>query len=489
MFCTGCGNKLSDGERFCGKCGTPVAGFEEGESEESVPDHDSNIDKLDSNEEYASSSVGAGWDVPYEAPIYTKLSGFKIKKSVIGAVTAAIVLLIIVWGVVSLHKKTLYVDDYVTVEYTGCDHYGSAYVDFDSYSFQMDVIRYGKPANKTMKDLKKQLIKAEKEGKSLKEYGKNEFISNLIKNSMNTDYEWLREIYNVNDNIQVHPVNTEMLSNGDDIELSMIYGEDMLKDFNLKLKESKNSIKVENLPDAVEVDPFEKISVEFEGISPNITARVIDDNDELSGYISTSIEGGDTDIKVGDTVKVVIDVDEEELLTYEGIHLSNLSKEYTCENMDAYVDSASQIPEDIMENMRKQAEDTFRSSVASEWSDDAELKDFKLIGNYFLKAKDGVWVDMPNQIYLIFKVTAKVEGEKKFSYYYYVRYKDVMLLKDGTCSVDLADYKNSSYSYFDSSGFEKYDHRFGGYEALDSLFNDCVTSQIEYYEYENNVQE
>lgn len=403
--------------------------------------------------------------------------------------TAAIVLLIIVWGVVSLHKKTLYIDDYVTVEYTGCNHYGSAYVDFDSYSFQMDVIRYGKPANKTMKDLKKQLIKAEKEGKSLKEYGKNEFISNLIKKSMNTDYEWLREIYNVNDNIQVHPVNTEMLSNGDDIELSMIYDKDMLKDFNIKLRESKNSIKVENLPDAVEVDSFEKISVEFEGISPDITASVIDDNDELKGYITVSIEGGNTGIRVGDTVKVVIDVDEDDLLAYEGIHLSNLSKEYTCENMDAYVDSASQIPDDIMENMRKQAEDAFRARVASDWAEDAKLKNFELIGNYFLKAKDGVWVDMQNKIYMVFKVTAKVEGEKKFSYYYYTKYKDIMLLKDGTCSVDLADYSYSDYSYYNSSGFKKYDHRFGGYETLDSLFSDCVTSQIDNYEYENNVQE
>ena len=26
MFCTVCGNKILDGEKFCGKCGTPVTG-------------------------------------------------------------------------------------------------------------------------------------------------------------------------------------------------------------------------------------------------------------------------------------------------------------------------------------------------------------------------------------------------------------------------------------------------------------------------------
>ena len=66
-------------------------------------------------------------------------------------------------------------------------------------------------------------------------------------------------------------------------------------------------------------------------------------------------------------------------------------------------------------------------------------------------------------------------------------------MPDNTCSLDLSDGKLASYSYetdygYDNGWFPTF-YILHGKEDLDSIFNDCVTSQIDSYSYENTVTE
>ncbi|MBQ8084779.1 MAG: zinc ribbon domain-containing protein [Lachnospiraceae bacterium] len=481
MFCTVCGNKILDGEKFCGKCGTPVTG------KDGIVGGEAKQSNVADNQP---------WNVKFEEPYndtekQKKVgSGFKINKGLIGILVATVILSAGLITFINMHKHTINLEDYVVVEYEGCNHYGNADIRLDGDALLVDAIMYGKAHNKEMRTWKKELKEAEKEGKDTKDYLSTVLLKRYRSGGLGSeDFEPIKELGLEIKTIVIKSDVKDQLSNGDKIEIPVIFEKDLLKDYNLELAGETVTIEVAGLPEANEVDPFEKISVEYQGTSPYLTAVVTNNNEELSGYIKVSVSANNGNIKLGDKFNVVIEADEEGLLENKGIHLTALSKEYVCENADAYIESASQIPDDIMEKMRSNAEDVFRANAASNWVKEVSIKDFKLIGNYMLKSKEFDTWNIQNQIYLVFKVTVKKEGEKKFSYYYYTKYNNIMLLQDGTCTVDVSDYSVPKYNWLSNEGFKKYDLSFSGYQDLESLFNNCVTSQIDNYEYENNVQE
>lgn len=61
-----------------------------------------------------------------------------------------------------------------------------------------------------------------------------------------------------------------------------------------------------------------------------------------------------------------------------------------------------------------------------------------------------------------------------------------MILADGTCSVDLTNYDMPLGSGFfgrvSGEAFRKRSYYYEGYEEIDSLFNNCVSANIEKYE-------
>lgn len=104
-------------------------------------------------------------------------------------------------------------------------------------------------------------------------------------------------------------------------------------------------------------------------------------------------------------------------------------------------------------------------------------------------AKPGIDVENKNIYYGIYKLSIS-SGENEFSYYMYCTFQNLMLLPDGTCSVDLTDYSIPEVSVdfwgeIQGEGFKSGDYYYAGYEDLDSLFNHCVTKNIEWYEYES----
>ncbi|MBE5922981.1 MAG: zinc ribbon domain-containing protein [Lachnospiraceae bacterium] len=479
MFCTGCGNKLSEGERFCGKCGTPVV----------MPEG------ADKKKEEKNMNLDMTWDKPYEVPAEkVSVKGRKSidnlsNKRIIPVAVVAIAAIILIIGFAtfkSLHNTTLNVEDYITVECDGYNHHAdsSAYLDVDL--LMADVIMNAKPVNKEMRQWQKELKKAKRKKQDRAQCLEELMKKGQLKNYADGDYSWLTFISRSVYTIDIDNDYMDSLSNGDSYEIHIDYDKELWKDYKIKLAGDCKKVEIKDLPEAKEIDFFSYITVEFEGVSPNLTAKVVEKDNEWSDYIYPGIEGQYDGLSIGDKVVVSLNAYEESLLE-KGVCAAEETKEFVCENADAYIDSASQISEDVMNSMKKQAEDQFNADVAESWAADASFKGMTYIGNYFLKAKPDTWTDNTNMVYLVYKITACVDGKPDFDYYYYTRFDDIMILKDGTCTVDTSNYYYSAFSYINGTGFEKYEHRYGGYESLDALFNNCVTSQVDNYEYENNV--
>lgn len=292
--------------------------------------------------------------------------------------------------------------------------------------------------------------------------------------------------------VQYELTPNENLSNGDEVVLSVSIDESVLEDYDFKLKAKEKKFTVAGLPEIQTVDLFENISVTFSGTAPNASAVINNGNTEASvtnvsyrfSDDSTRLQGLD----IGDTVKVVAVYDENKLLEAGYVAASN-EKEFQVENLDKYVSSASEIPESVIEKMTKQFTDALTADAAERWKDPDSIKDIEYIGNYFLSMKKDASAVDNNYFYAVYRICVSNE-EGEFSYYSYCRFKNIMVLADGTCTVNLMDYVMPYGSYFwgvSGEAFKQGSYYYIGYQELDSMFNYCVARNAENYEYENNV--
>lgn len=303
---------------------------------------------------------------------------------------------------------------------------------------------------------------------------------------------------------------SENLSNGDEVVLTIDVDNSALESYDFKLTGGEKKITVSGLDEVEAFDPFENVTVNFSGMAPNGSASVntSDSNDDIDLSYTLDKSSG---LKNGDEVTVSVSsysgTDVEEYCMSKGKAPTATEKTFTVEGLASYAQKLEEIPEDSLNKMISQAEDSFKSYAAS-WDEGNSLKNTELLGYYFLTPKEGFSSSDNNQLYCVFKETAEVTGfesaeeakakdaKKKphtVSYYTYYKYSDIVILDDGTCSFDLSSGSmpdatiKSKYGYLSWGDLVGY--TFKGYSDLDSMFNDCVTSQIASYSYENTVKE
>ncbi|OLA61198.1 MAG: hypothetical protein BHW37_01025 [Firmicutes bacterium CAG:272_52_7] len=217
MFCEKCGAQLPDKAVFCEKCGTPVGG----------------------------QAAGTGTGTPFYPPMPPKKPSalkkfFSVKRNVIltAAAAAALLILITVIAVISAMPKKVYVDKYFDIVYTGC-------------------VGYATPSVKWNDDA---LKKIDKKIFSRKVKPKDDFGLGDLWNSF-------QENLSLKDCVSVSlDKENAYLKNGDKITVSVKPGfTDFEKLYKIKLAVRHSTVKVSGLKEAVEFNPFEGVSVVFDG--------------------------------------------------------------------------------------------------------------------------------------------------------------------------------------------------------------------------------
>lgn len=280
------------------------------------------------------------------------------------------------------------------------------------------------------------------------------------------------------------------LSNGDVVTLHWNCDDDTAsKDFKVKLKYSDIEYTVKDLQEVKTFDPFEFITVTFSGIAPKGTVEIKKDEnkEELNGINFTcknnnSLSEGDTV-----TVEATLQLGEDAFVEKYGCAISETTKDYTVSGLDKAVSDVSEIPDDIYEKMDKQLQDTFKADFADYGAEYGKIKSMENIGNYILNAKKESNAYINNYVYFVYKVTVEKGGDT-FSYYWYGGYTDVLLLADGTCTVNIGDYTTSD-SWNDGESFEKKDDYYTGCLQTETIFNNVVTTKLDEYEYKSTITE
>lgn len=301
---------------------------------------------------------------------------------------------------------------------------------------------------------------------------------------------------------------SENLSNGDEVVLKIDVDNSALESYDFKLSGGEKKITVSGLDEVEAFDPFENVTVNFSGMSPNGTASVNTSDSNVDIRLNYTLDKN-SGLKNGDEVTVSISsssgTDVEEYCMSNGKTPTATEKTFTVEGLATYAQTIADIPDDMKNKMLAQAEDAIKAKcIWDEFGTTGVLKSLEYLGDYYLTGKDGFDASPYNKIYCVYKGTVEFNALKRggdgktkeigtASFYTYYYYDNIIIMPDNTCSLDLSDGELASYSYetdygYDNGWFPAF-YSLHGKEDLDSMFNDCVTSKIEKYNYENTVKE
>lgn len=451
MFCHNCGSEMPNDAQFCEKCGAKVEG-------ENVQANTAAPNAAVPNAAVPNTNAQS---VPQGNPINSKM---------IIAVVAVVAVVLLCAAFIKNRKVRVDLNDYVTVEFSGYDSKGTAKVEFDSDAFSRDY-----------------KSKIEYRGADLKEL--NDYVSAA---------EMLRYTC-----VSGELSEGSELKNGDVVIYTWDCDDELAaSEFKAKLVYEDLEFTVSNLDEIELVDPFEGIEVTFDGISSEGRASMTRNStkDYLSN-LSYRIEP-DYNLSNGDEVAVIISESrgDEYYVEKYGIAFSQLEKTYTVEGLNSYVSALSEISADAATAMRSQGEDAIRAEIASRWESYEILEGVEYVGAYMLTAKNMPDSYQKNMYYLIYKISGRdeypTEGQSSnFTYYYAIRYDNLILTSDGDVVYDLSSYQKTSQTFRRENIVYNVDRgwtttlSYYGYEDMKTTFNQCVTVNLDKYSYETDISE
>ncbi len=382
------------------------------------------------------------------------------RKILVISISSGIALLTVIALIIILiitSKTDINLNDYITISYKGYDTVGEADCDL-------------------------------KVKKLLQDYGTELGITN--------EFEQIAFEFALEEYISVKLTKDEELSNGEKISLVWKVDNNVFEEkYGCTMKFSNDTKIVSGLKELVEYDPFEKNELVIDGVSSRATAKM-KRNDVESNYFDYVITPN-SGLSNGDKVTVKVECNEstEDYLLRKGMKLVNREKEFTVEGLIEYVSKLDEIPQKEMDEMKKQAEDTYKAHVAENWSEAESAKAITYMGEYLLSAKSNLsYGDANNYLYLIYKIDVS-NSEGDFSYYYYTCYNNLYIDNNGEFRVDIMNYKvpDGGYYYYlkklYGEAFWHGSYYYIGYETIDALFNSCILKKLEKYSYTTNITE
>lgn len=383
---------------------------------------------------------------------------------------------------------TIDLNKYVEIEFDGVNTVGTAKASFNESQFSTDW---------------KDKLKISKEGKKLleKEYGGDldEYLEGLDLS------EFI--VFAIGGALD----KSTGLSNGDTVKYSFMVDENEITSIlNCELVYEDFEKTVEGLRDPETFDPFEGVTVEFSGTAPYGTATV---NPSSSGSLFFELDKRDN-LNNGDTVTVKISSGGEDINAYclnvIGKVPTTTEKTFTVEGLPKYVTSLDEIPEDLLNKMKKQAEDVFKSNAAKWQHDDRskdayqymDMRDLKYVGEYLLVSKSSdIYSSHSNVLTLLYKPVVYVDVlnrderyEDIITYYWDISFYDILIDQEGKVVADTSKYGQTHGEFQKetgiSSGYSYYDkYTVSGYNTMDDVYRELISKNLENYEHEDNIND
>jgi len=292
---------------------------------------------------------------------------------------------------------------------------------------------------------------------------------------------------------------TTELINGDEIEVEWNIDEDDLAEFEeehgIKLVFDDFTIVVEDLEELKTFDPFEKISLEYEGPAPYASADI---NKSL-----TSDDVGYRDfyydldkyrnLSNGDVITVTVSAYQDDFNKYcietYGMLPTATTKEFVVSGCPEYVSDVTKLSAEDITKIGEYAKDALKQK-AEGWVFPESYCGMTYMGSIFAKADTDNYYSEQNKLYLVYKVDIDSIRDGAFSYYYYANISNLMFDEKGVLSYDASAVKvpQMTTGWFRSGTyFEHNKLYYEGYKTYDEFYADKIQPLVGQYEVTETV--
>lgn len=285
------------------------------------------------------------------------------------------------------------------------------------------------------------------------------------------------------------------LSNGEEVKVSLPDGlggsawlSCLAKGY--RLTAAEKTFTVEGLEEPRELDPFTYLTISYEGASGNgeavlTVAAENEFNDVLSGI--RILPDKETELSQGDEITCTVSVkDSDDVVDYclrqYGVRLTATEKKYKVEEIDRYLTSYDEIPEELVKAMLSKVDEI---DWQNGW-DEVTIEKTEYLGRRFY-VRPGYWADHSNnEVYFLYRFSAKHAELGEFVFYNYVCFSDILLKKDGTYVLDLDGYMISN-QWCDPTGHMGWAGNVEGYETMEELLEVSEPNWVEEYELDEKL--
>lgn len=430
-------------------------------------------------------------------------SGPGRKKKLTGAIIAVIAILLLLEGGIIVYAlrmairfrvKVFWLDPYLQVEIQGADGYAVANPVFDEESFRADLeeslIQSGsKPGQE----------EAEKISKEIAESILFEIDITKTEEDGGTDDEADGETdedgeENTQEDFEIPDSG---ISNGDVVSVYAYVNEDVLvslreKGFIYAFECDPVVGTAEGLKEANPYDPFEDLFVSFTGMSGAGEVEIYYEGDYPFYYIAEPSTG----LRNGDTIEVRVQLEEgydlDDIVDEYHIMPVSLSKHYTVSGLYVTITGINDLTEDAMDTLIQEGREAAGKLLEDEYQEDERFA-LDDAGLYFASGAEEQQ-DTKNYVFCIFSVYYSNTDGEELQYYYYVRFKDLVLDDSGEV---VADFREVDYPHKPSipfigetlgdgaevsvPGFLSF-RTLAGYETLDQLISQVIDPLAKDYE-------
>lgn len=382
----------------------------------------------------------------------------KWRRFFIKAGIGLVVILLIVLGVFLLVRKItlekINMEDYVVISSSGYEGYGVAEVTVDREALEEDV------ANALVK-------------------------KGLIRTGSGTAVEAFKAFENYNvimEQLGFTVDKDDHLSNGDVVTVSFVCDNEILKEYGLKAGPEQMTHTVRGLKVVRNYSPFDSdLIVEFTGTEPY--GRII--LTWAGSYPLHFTKSQSDGLSNGDVVVVTAIPNEgftEETLAVEyGIILSETSREYPVTGLSNYISNVSSLTGTVLSGLDEEAKAIIQEKVAGDYGKNETLAACEREGTLILTGSEET--DARNYVYMVYKLTYE-RGKTLFDYYYYVRFRNVILhtdgsyVKDETCEVPTG--RHGLFGLLDNDDALRIDwlHAVVGFETIEDLYTKKIADKV-----------
>ena len=458
MFCEKCGREIMNGARFCTGCGAPAPVVQQQPVQQQpvqqqpvqmqTPPMQQFIDPKEAKKQEKARKAQekkAKKAMKAQAKKEKQADGSNKKVPIfVWIIIGILIVAAVVAGIFVLHRsKTININDYTTVEFTGYDSLGKATVVIDE-SFWEDLY------NKSRFDEKSTVKKS-----FSSHYGPADYMEEAVGKKISYD---------------VDP--EKKLSNGDEVTVSWkIKADSIEKKYGVKVEYEDASYTVEKLEELKEFDPFDGIEVSYTGIDGEgkVSIKVVKDEDVYNDFSYSASQS--YYLSEGDIITITFapSYSEDKLVDMcaekYGMIPTAVTKEYKVEGLGHLLKDSTEITEEsmgsVIEDCEKKITDVSRLSSME------EMQSIKYLGSYLLQEAD---YSEGNEVIAVFECSVMLSDSDSldtdsFTFYTYVEINNVSINEKGECGYEkilgttttIVQYKTKFDKKFNYYGYEKED--------------------------------